>query len=548
MPNTKPSIPLHLEPVEGPEVKPISLTEIEAATFGRGSACTYFLDHHAVSREHMAIVYREGTWYVTDHFSRNGTRLNGFSLPSGEPAPLADADHLQLGPWTFRIRLGDYGTRIASLTVDDDAATSQRLRTTGITETDPRIRQQFTSLLRASALLHSAKDESELLESLLQTAQSATGFERAAVIRRTESLDSVEVVAQLFRGDHPPNTPKAFHFSRSLLRAAQNGPFAVVSEGLPSDRPETMIKLDIAAAACAPIRLNEAIWGYLYLDSGSGTPPTGAGELIELARSLADIASLALVRVKQQEVGDRLRALQGDVEAAAEIQRFLLPQPSGCIASVRYAMRSKPGRLVSGDIFDIIELPNGRVAALMGDVMGKGLGAGLVMSSVQSFLHSVLRVCPDPAKALEELNAFLTPRISVGRFVSLWLGVFDRNTRTLVAADAGHGYCILISPDGKPSHFHCAGGTPIAAQEHCAYTSTTLNVEPNTRLILFSDGVVEQRSASGDAFGIARLLDTLTTSTGPDEDVEFITRAIDQFAGPVAPSDDLTAASLLFSE
>ncbi|MBL8747502.1 MAG: SpoIIE family protein phosphatase [Phycisphaerae bacterium] len=539
--------PLHLDPISGPEIAPITLRD-PSNILGRGGKSNVVLAHDAVSREHVSITRHAGAWYVTDLASRNGTRLGNLPLPAGQPTPLQDGDTLELKPWSFIVRLTDALSRIAAKTIDDLAPSGTRLRTTEA-KADSRIRQQFDSLLRASALLYSAKDEAELLEYLLQTTLGATGFERAAVIRRTDSIDSVEVVAQRFSTEKAGHKPAPFHFSRSLLRAAAEGPYAVVGDaGAITPRPDTMIRHDIAAAACAPIRLSEAVWGYLYLDSGLGTPPTATGDLLELVRSLTDITSLALSNVKQQDVRKRLTALQSDFEAAAEIQQFLLPAPSGSVSRLKYAVRSRPGRIVSGDIFDVLELPDNRVALFLGDVMGKGIAAGLLMASVQSFLHAILRQTQNPSEVLEILNAFVAKRCGLGRFVSLWLGILDATTGVLTISDAGHGYCIVIEPDGTANHLQCAGGTPLGATDDGSYLSTTLSLVPGRRILIYSDGVVEQPSQRGEPFGQARLLDLVGGDSAPDEIVDHIVSAVLGHASASIPADDLTAAAVYLRE
>jgi pSer/pThr/pTyr-binding forkhead associated (FHA) protein len=536
--------PLHLEPISGPELSTLSLTD-PSNILGRGGKSNVVLAHDAVSREHVSITRHGGAWYVTDLASRNGTRLGNLPLPAGQPTPLQDGDTLELKPWSFLVRVGDNLSRSAAKTMEDEAPTGTRLRTTEA-KIDSRMRQQFESLLKASALLNSAKDESELLSYLLQTTLGATGFERAAVIRRTESIGSVEVIAQLFASEKSGVKPGAFHFSRSLLRAAATGPYAVVGDpGATTPRPDTMVRLDIAAAACAPIRFNEAVWGYLYLDSGSGTPPTATGDLLELVRSLTDIASLALGNVKQHEVRGRLNALQSDFEAAAEIQQFLLPSPSGTVGGLKYSVRSRPGRIVSGDIFDVLELKEGRIALFLGDVMGKGIAAGLLMASVQSFLHAILREKHDPGEVLEIINTFIARRVGFGRFVSLWLGVLDTRTRVLTISDAGHGYCIVIEPDGSAHPLQCAGGTPLGATDEGSYHTTTLSLDPGRRILIYSDGVVEQPSQRGEPFGQQRLLDLVGGDCGPEEMVDHIVSAVLGHASASVPSDDLTAAAVM---
>lgn len=547
MPTATHELPLSLEPISGPELTAITLRD-PANILGRGGKSSHVLPHDGVSREHVSITNHSGAWYATDLASRNGTRLGNLPIPIGQPTPLRDGDTLEIKPWIFLVRIGVPDLRPAARTVDDGSPTTTRVRSETDSHAEPRIRQQFESLLRASALLHSARDEKELLDHLLQTALGATGFERAAVIRRTETIESVEIVAQRFRSDRPPPPGTQFHFSRSLLRAAASGPHAAVADPTSlTPRPETMVRLDIAAAACAPIRLTEAVWGYLYLDSGSGTPPTGTGELLDLVRSLADIASLALSNVMQREVRQRLAALQGDFEAAAEIQKFLLPPSPGIIGGLDYAVSSSPGRIVTGDFFDIVPMTRGRVAVFLGDVQGKGLGAGLLVCSVQSHLQALLSQNDDPGAVLELMNSYLIRRIGIGHIVSLWLGVFDPQRRVATVSDAGHGYCISIGADLKPVHLRCAGGTPLGSCEDSSYMTCTIPALPGSRIILFSDGVVEQPSPRGEAFGLPRLLQSLDPAETPEVLVERIVREVRAHAESSVPADDMTAAVVAIS-
>lgn len=545
MPDLPDDLLLTLEPISGPEIASISLRDA-STILGRGGKSAVVLPHDAVSREHLSITRHGGSWFVTDLASRNGTRLGSLAVPAGQPTPLQDGDTLEIKPWTFLVRIGDASARSSARTIDDDSPTKSRLRTTDALSAEPRIRQRFESLLRAAAVLHSATGEGELLDNLLQTALAATGFERAAVIRRTGSLDSVEVVAQRIALETPGPGRDAFHFSRSLLRAASERPYAVVADpGAGSVRPETMVRLDIAAAACAPIRLNEGTWGYLYLDSGAGAPPTAANELLEVVGSLADIASLALANVKQHEIQARFDALRRDFEAAAEIQEILLPSPTGSIGPVAYAFRSMPGRIVSGDIFDVVDLGDGRGAFFLGDVMGKGLGAGLLMSGVRSFLHACLPREDDPGRVLEYLNYFVSRRVGIGRIVSLWLGVIDSHRGTLKACDAGHGHTFVLNPGRQPEHVSFAGGPPLGTMEEPSYCADTMPLTPGQRLVVVSDGVIEQPSHAGEAFGQGRLLRLLQADEPLEAQVERVKREVLAHAGAAVPADDVTVACIM---
>ena len=90
---------------------------------------------------------------------------------------------------------------------------------------------------------------------------------------------------------------------------------------------------------------------------------------------------------KEREIEQH--AMQYDLDAAANAQRLLLPPESGTVAGVSYAMLMKPGRLVAGDLFGVIELDDGRVCTFLGDVSGKGAGAAIMMATTQSYIHAM---------------------------------------------------------------------------------------------------------------------------------------------------------------
>ena len=119
MPTTAPRQPLRLEPIAGPETESVALDpEAAAVVFGRSLQCDHPLGHESVSRRHATFSVGGGRWLVTDLGSRHGTFLNAQQLAASRPSLLGDGDLVRIGPYTFRVGLGDYPSTIASSTMD----------------------------------------------------------------------------------------------------------------------------------------------------------------------------------------------------------------------------------------------------------------------------------------------------------------------------------------------------------------------------------------------------------------------------------------------
>jgi phosphoserine phosphatase RsbU/P len=607
--------PLRLECIGGPALEDLTITG--ASIIGKGDAADIRLPHPSVSRHHAAFDYAgtggaEG-WFITDLHSRNGTFLNGRALKGSERIPLVHGDQLRITPWVFRVSLTDVPLATLARTTDDAASAAallERLTTRAAPAAPAVAPATLRGLMSASAAIHAAPDESALWSALVSAAIRLTGFERGALLRFGSSLEHVEPQATLdtrARGG-------AFEFSRTLIRAAQQGsPVHLRSReigagetgvrGGASPPASSIASLGISSALCIPLSLDGAVCRALYLDTrGRGGARGGGGagggsapqpdDVADIGQTLAEMASLALANLLRRDLDRRLAALQRDAELAFEAQRLLLPPPRGEVGSIQYALHFCPGRIVSGDLFGIVPLDAGRVGVYLGDVTGKGLRAGLIMAVIQGYLDAALQRRGEPAAALNDLAQYMAGgdgggeggggggggggvrRLPEGCFVSLWVGIIDPHRGELSIADAGHGMAILADDAGARliqggQGGAPGGGGPWLGAADVPYTSIVLPVSlaPPNRLILISDGLVEQPSATtirSEAspapdvppyaqFGLERTLRILGDAKTqprppgpplPHADVAALAAAVHEFAGTADFRDDLTIASI----
>jgi serine phosphatase RsbU (regulator of sigma subunit) len=234
--------------------------------------------------------------------------------------------------------------------------------------------------------------------------------------------------------------------------------------------------------------------------------------------------------------------------AAREAQQLIVPSRSGVHAGVAYSARTHPGMVVAGDMFDVVPLPDGRVAVVIGDVTGAGVGAGILMVAGQANLHAALTRTGDPSEALEAVNDYIASRSAMNRFISMWVGVFDRVGRTVTYSDAGHGHWLVVRADGHAAEPGATGGIPVGIDADARYRSHSMPFHGGERIVLFSDGVVEQRSPNGEPFGVDRVREGVEQCRSASEDVERIFARLVSFAGTEALDDDTTMASVEWRE
>jgi len=356
-------------------------------------------------------------------------------------------------------------------------------------------------------------------------------------------------------------------FSRSLIESASHGQVVRLDEAGVQDYGQSVVQLGIQAAICAPVMLDNVPIAYLYLDARRAPTKPGFGftkpsawsiqaDAPAFCQAVARICGLALSNLQRIELGRRQHQLEADLDAAREVQRLIMPAAEGSFGTVRYALRSKPGRFVAGDLIDIFQLADGKVAVFLGDVSGKGIDAAILMATAQAHLNASLKHNPDPAAALTEVNRHMASHIKDGRFISLWLGIIDPRPGSLTFVDAGHGHW-LVKPAGMPpARIESTGGFPIGIEAGTLYVNDTIAFPPGSRLVLYSDGLVEQQSPEGDCFGLSRAIAAFTQTTAPTTDVASLFASLAMFAAPPVPggktrtvddialSDDVTVASI----
>jgi sigma-B regulation protein RsbU (phosphoserine phosphatase) len=560
--------PARLMPLAGPPIHPIHLVPRDnGATIGRHDTCDVRLPSDTVSRLHAKLFHdATGDWRLIDLNSRWGTFLNGVRVSSEAGIPLQSGDLIRISPWTFNFSAeGSSARAIDSL--DDRDRMQTLVRAThlehgrGGTGGGAMAEELLALLLEGAAAMQSATDERTMADALLDAACRGSGLANAAVLRPVDAEARVDLIATR-------NSSASMSYSRSLIAIATAGHVAELPPGQ-TDAAHSIIDLRIDAALCVPLMLGPSAAALLYLDTrggdgrGGGDNDVGRAPLgsrtqrqwpsiVSFCVALGRIASLALANLKRIDMERRAALMETELRAAAEAQRWILPRRHVCVGQIRCAGESRPGRHVGGDFFDLIELPDNRLAVAVGDVAGKGIAASVLMTATQGFLHAALLQHGRPDAAVTQLNRFLSPRLAADRFVTLWVGVLDPASRQLQYVDAGHGYAFLLHRDEQhgPARLDAGDNMPLGVAPDLDYHSAAIEVAADDQLLVVSDGIIEQPAPSLQAGaapvqfgtnGLAHIAARLICCADP---IDQIFRSVIDHAGSPLLADDATAVLL----
>jgi len=198
-----------------------------------------------------------------------------------------------------------------------------------------------------------------------------------------------------------------------------------------------------------------------------------------------------------------------------------------------------PCLAVGGDYYDVFPLDEKRTAFLLADVSGKGLGAAIVTTMLQGAL-SVMSLGTDPARTLNHVNRFLCDHVEVGRYATMFFGILEESGK-LEYINAGHPSPILLRKDTVDEAF-TDGSFPVGLVPEAEFTTSTLQLEPDDTLVLFSDGVTEAMDPEEELYGVGRLRAVLQgkTQLPLDEIQKTVLESVENFARGARQADDLT--------
>lgn len=421
------------------------------------------------------------------------------------------------------------------------AARDERETSTILTGDATEDSRSLQILLDTIAAVTANIDLDSVLRDIVDRSLQVTRAERAILLLGDAPDDLVVRVAQDRDGR---SLSGELQWSRSLVRRCLEEGVAVRSV-VQSDQEaleigQSVYDLKLRAVMCAPMRARSRTVGVIYVDSRAVRREFSARDLALFGAISAQLAiSVENARLHADSL-DKVR-LQKDVEIARRIQQHLLPPVPKDLPGMHVALRYAAAEQASGDTYDFVPMPGGRLAVMIGDVTGHGVGAALLTHAVQAALRSYLELIDDLAAIVTRVNQRLVAGVETGNFMSLLLAIVDPAARTLQYVNAGHPGLLLVRADGV-AVLDKTGMVLGVVGDQVYQASPLIPLSPGDLLFLHTDGVDEAMSAARETFGSARLQAVLasTRQGSADDVVAGVGAALAAHVGGGAFADDYT--------
>jgi phosphoserine phosphatase RsbU/P len=276
----------------------------------------------------------------------------------------------------------------------------------------------------------------------------------------------------------------------------------------------------------------------------------------DVSLNTAWFGSLILFLLLALELADRV-TMKRDLEIAREIQQWLVPDKPPDIAGIDLAFATRPQNTVAGDYFDAFVRPASAGDALgypllvvVADVAGKSVPAALLMATFQASLRALSATPSSLEEIVVGLDRYARAHSLGGqRFTTAFLAEIDPATRAMRYVNAGHNAPILRRASGQIEQLEAGGpplGLPLFTENEIAYASGSAQLQPGDLLFIFTDGVAEAVSESGDEYGESRLIACLESAASGTA-AEILNRVmadVNAFAGYARQHDDITCLAL----
>ncbi len=268
-------------------------------------------------------------------------------------------------------------------------------------------------------------------------------------------------------------------------------------------------------------------------------------EDIDLMHVLANQGAVAIENARLFEENLEKQRMEEELNIARDLQMSMLPSTCPQIRGFEIAATCVPAREVGGDFFDFVAMGEEKLCFLIGDVTGKSVSGALVMSAARSVFRMLSEEQLTVAEIMIRANRRAKMDIKSGMFVALLYALLDEKDRILTLCSAGQTQPIHLSAKtGESRLIQTEGDTlPLGILDEVEYKETRVQLEPDDKLVFYTDGIVEAKNKEEELFGFERLQKVVEESRTISAEalLKEIMERVNQFVGEAPQHDDLTA-------
>jgi phosphoserine phosphatase RsbU/P len=542
----------------GAEPEVVLLDRNAPCTLGRSTGCRVFLGDASISRNHAEIFWRDGSFWIQDLGSKNGTKVGTKRIEG--PHVLKPGDQLQLGSvhlafnragesanheTSISARVADIAApvNVHAVPLEDISGAALDTRSFGSHLSPERVGNFLQAMDRVGQALLAYRPLDELFQFVVGLAADVLRADRTAILLRRASDDDLVTMAvsQSGRG-----AGEEIVVSRSIARMAVGQRQAILTSDAQSDtrfkEQQSVIRQRIHSAMCAPLWHDGDVLGLLYVDNVAAPVPFEEGDL----RLLTFIAHLAAVKIRETEAHEKDLEREEELRRAAALQQALLPHEPRIVGCVEIAGGNVPSLNVGGDYFDFVEGGEQCIVVGLGDVAGKGMPAALLMTHLSASVRAQVETERPLLEVMSRLNRSIYQNVRGERFITLVLAEINTVDGSIRYVNGGHNPPYLLRSGSNEIEMLSEGGLLLGIMPEAKYAQGHVRMEPGDILLFYSDGVTEARNLSEEEYGEERLMAFLREARAltPAQMVETLIDRVREFSRRPKPTDDVTVVAV----
>ena len=533
-------------------------------TLGRSARNDLCIPDPFASRVH-AEVRREGEeYFLQDLGSANGTLYNGGNVEG--TVPLTSGGRIQIGETEIVFDDGTYHSSMGATMITDNSSTSLPEATIALASGDrttsglleaiegARSKPDISEVARVAregdllaligkvgVTLLSSSTLEQTLEQIVSLVFEAVPADRCLLMMRDEHNEEMRVAVARLRDR--VGAVGEIRVSRNVMdEVVIRGKSVLTSDAQHDPRfaSGTVVLQGVRSVLAVPLGVSEKVFGIIYADS-----PIAEGRFTEdHLKVLTTLASVAAIRVENARLVEarfQQERLERELQLAMEIQQRFQPTAPPVVMGYEFQGISFPCYEIGGDYYDFIQREDGRLVIALGDVSGKGTAAALLMSSLHASIHAQTGSHDSLVETISAVNRYLAENIPSNRFVTLFYAELDPESGALSFLNAGHNPPLIVHAAGTVEQL-ASGGLPLGIKANAEYREGRTTLQRGDVLVIYSDGVTEAASPSGEEFGPTRLYEVVSrnvdsSAAGIRDRIES---ALTKFSQGTQAADDIT--------
>jgi serine phosphatase RsbU (regulator of sigma subunit) len=534
-------------------------------TIGRSARNDLCIPDPFASRVHAEVRHEGDEYYLQDLGSANGTLYNGAIVDAS--ITLTRGGRIQIGETEIIFNDGPYPLSSGATMITEQSASmpeatialsSADRTTSGLFQQiegalsrsqessgSAQLLEQKTDLLalisKVGVALLASVTLNETLEQIVSLVFEAVPADRCMIMMRDKNNPELKVAVARLR-DRQGDVGE-IRISRSVLdEVVHNGKSVLTSDAQADPRfmGGTVVLQGVRSVLAVPLGVGENVFGIIYADS-----PIAEGRFTEdHLKVLTTLASVAAIRVENARLTEeqlQRERLERELQVASEIQQRFQPTSAPQLNGYELQGISFPCYEIGGDYYDFIHRANGNLIVALGDVSGKGTAAALLMSSLHASVHAQFDIHDSLADTISAVNRYLVESIPANRFVTLFYAELNPKTGELRFLNAGHNPPLVVRASGTMEQL-AAGGLPLGIMLDADFREARTTLKAGDVLVIYSDGVSEAVSPTGEEFGPTRLYEVVSrnldaSAAGIRDRIES---ALTKFSQGMPAADDIT--------